>query len=300
MAIQASLERKKGIASDDATATDDYLRELRSSDCSWDPVLHYKPCGIGDDSLPLKMDDFFLVLMTKAQRDLLLRFGNSLIAIDATHQLTMHGFLLTTILVVDQDTNSGLPVCFCLSSGVSESFIRPMFDVIKSRLPESFAPTTMISDDDNVCWNVARSVFPTLKNHILCIWHIDKNWRRQCREKIRDQGVRLRVYKELCVLRRIRSVPEFEQALCAFMSSLRDEDAAADFRTYFEKYYIPRKEMWAICYRHCELPGTTAHPEAFHRVLKYVYLHGKRCRRVLLLLRALKRLVKDLVFQYRL
>lgn len=104
------------------------------------------------------------------------------------------------------------------------------------------------------------------------------------------------------------------------MSSLRDEDAAADFRvsvalygispsivylivamqTYFEKYYIPRKEMWAICYRHCELPGTTAHPEAFHRVLKYVYLHGKRCRRVLLLLRALKRLVKDLVFQYRL
>ena len=100
-----------------------------------------------------------------------------------------------------------------------------------------------------------------------------------------------RVYKELSVLRRCRSQAEFETMLSSFLGdSLKDH---SKFLEYFVRYYVHRKEMWAVCFRDPEFPDTNAHAESFHRVLKFVALAGQHNRRVAVLIDTLLEMEKD-------
>lgn len=94
--------------------------------------------------------------------------------------------------------------------------------------------------------------------------------RFQLREKVANVAERKTIYHQLCVLRWERDPVLFEKMLPTFVDRLPQ-----DFQKYFITYYLTRKEKWAVCYRHPELPDTTAHPESFHRVLKHVYMQGQ-------------------------
>ena len=65
------------------------------------------------------------------------------------------------------------------------------------------------------------------------------------------------------------------QQFMSYLVSLHPE-----FATYFRSYYLKRVEKWAFYHRIRTLVNTNMHTEAFHRVLKYVYLNGKNNRRI--------------------
>mgnify|MGYP001139748424 CR=1 FL=1 len=88
-----------------------------------------------------------------------------------------------------------------------------------------------------------------------------------------DDNQKKRVYHELLILRRERNISRCKIMLESFVASIEGE-----FLNYFMRYYYARQEMWAVCFRDPELTDTNAHAEAFHRVLKHVWLGGVRNR----------------------
>jgi hypothetical protein len=61
----------------------------------------------------------------------LIRLGNDLIAIDATHNTTCFGFKLITCFVVDPHGNCGLPVLFTVAPSESGLYMNAMFTIMK-------------------------------------------------------------------------------------------------------------------------------------------------------------------------
>jgi hypothetical protein len=178
---------------------------------SWNSILFYKglPLKFIDTSLLILfiasniedtsefnfgVDDFVLILQTKTMWELVNRFGNRLLAIDATHNTTCFGFKLITVSVVEPNSNYGFPVLFAITSGESGPYLNAVFVSMKvtnfvnqptinvselqNKSPD-LLPKVLLSDDDNVSWSAARSHFPSITQHFLCVWHVDKNWKRQ-------------------------------------------------------------------------------------------------------------------------
>lgn len=73
---------------------------------------------------------------------------------------------------------------------------------------------------------------------------------------------------------------EFESLLVLFPEKLATDPQLQEFKKYFVSTYVPRKELWAVCYRKHLMLNTNMVLEAFHKVLKYIYLKGKQNRRV--------------------
>ena len=69
------------------------------------------------------------------------------------------------------------------------------------------------------------------------------------------------------------------------------------FYTYFNDNYCNRVEQWASCYRVHATVNTNMFLEAFHRVLKVVYLCNKQNRRIDFLLTTLLKISRDKAFE---
>ncbi len=105
---------------------------------------------------------------------------------------------------------------------------------------------------------------------LLCSWHVDRAWREHLK-KLTDTPLRVTVYHNLRVLLEETDECMFEVLLEKTVQNLKDSDATCEFAECFEKYYVKRKEEWAVCYRKESLINTNMYVEAFHRVLKYIY-----------------------------
>ena len=79
------------------------------------------------------------------------------------------------------------------------------------------------------------------------------------------------------------------------MSNLHDHYFR--FYEYFKRTYVKRCEQWASCYRIGCMANTNMFAEAFHRLLKVVYLEGKQNRRVDTLLHTLFRIARNLIYE---
>ena len=81
------------------------------------------------------------------------------------------------------------------------------------------------------------------------------------------------------------------------MERLQSVEGSRDLARYFEQFWVQQKESWGYCYRVGEGINTNMFVEAFNRVLKYNYLHGKYNRRVDDCLSKLEQVNNDKVFQ---
>jgi len=113
-----------------------------------------------------------------------------------------------------------------------------------------------------------------LPNQVLCNWHVDRAWRENLKQLSENQ-VKLTVYHNLRILLEEVDTHKFELLLEQTVASLRKSSLTYSFAVYFENYYVKRKKKWATRYRKESLINTNMYAEAFHEVLKYVYLKGK-------------------------
>lgn len=61
--------------------------------------------------------------------------------------------------------------------------------------------------------------------------------------------------------------------------------------------YVKRKQQWTGCYRKSSFINTNMYVEAFHRVLKHVYMEGKVNKRVDKCIHVLMRYERDKAFE---
>lgn len=255
------------------------------------PVLIYKPQG--GHFANLQHNDFCLVLMTSAQKEMLLKFGNEKICIDSTHGTNPYDFQLTTILVID-DFGAGFPVGFCVSNTTNTRQMEIFFKAIVEKT-RTFTPEVFMSDDASAYFNAWRTIMGEPKKQLLCTWHVVKNW-KQALLKIKNQQKRDEVYKFLRLLLEELDSEKFYKLLERFVNDLKSDEDTKDFHKYFTVHYANRCHLWAYCHRkNCGI-NTNMYLEAFHKVLKYKYMGGRKCQRLDTCISLLLKVVRDLTF----
>lgn len=269
------------------------------------PVLFYKEQFV--DQPPLCNDDFMLIVMSESQREALKSFGHKSIHIDSTHGTNSYAFNLTTLVVIDE-FGEGYPAAFCISSRVDEVSMKLFFEKIKEAVG-IIKPEMFMSDDFPSYYNAWNAINEQPTFHLLCKWHVIQNWRKnldKLQEAVKEKNTKKKqksknktrpyVMKNLYVLIDATDENEFLALLEGFLIKL-DENNLQDFKNYFVSNYVPRKEMWAACYRKGVMINTNMALEAFHKVLKHTYLEGKKNKRVDALVSILLKMIRDKNFE---
>ena len=105
------------------------------------------------------------------------------------------------------------------------------------------------------------------------------------------------VYKMLRTVLEQTDVTQFEQYMEILSQRLHLSPLTQKFASYFDKYWKNNKTQWGYCFRVGDGINTNMFCEAFHRVFKYSYLHGKHNRRVDTCLLKLIKFNQDKIFQ---
>ena len=276
---------------DDATSVGLWVEEMKRSDNN--PVLLYKAQGEKDSFL--HKDDFVLALQTPFQAYMLKTFGNGkVVCIDSTHGTNAYDFSLTTVVVVDE-LGEGYPVAWCLSNRTDTELLTHFFQSVKDK-SGLIAPRYIMTDDAEQFYNAWTSAFGGTPHKLLCTWHIDRAWRGHLLS-IKDQKLSQTVYHNLRVLLEETDKEKFEVLLKQTQAQLKSSAKTMNFAEYFTTYYAARKSQWAACYRKGAQLNTNMYVEAFHRLLKHVYMKGKSNRRVDKCIHVLIKLERDKAFE---
>lgn len=207
--------------------------------------------------------------------------------IDSTHCTTRYGFYLTTIHLIQK--TGGTPVVHMISSDEKEQSIDVLTQFIGSKIKCN--NISLISDDYPAyvnSWfrNVGES------NHIQCLWHLKKNWKKNLNSNGLTGQKNISVLSLLNHLSMSRSETEFSSGLKELKKISNDE-----FMRYFERY-IKLKEKWVFCFKKGnKYDSTNMHIESWHRVLKYSYLQSKKNKRVDKLIVTLMAMSNDLDYR---
>lgn len=139
----------------------------------------------------------------------------------------------------------------------------------------------VITDDDPALINGMEQGYLQQLRHLLCIWHVIKNFKENLRKKVPKELVEP-MLQELRVMINCKDQNLFHQLCQGFINKYQNNPKTSEFVAYFIKYYKNRAHKWATCFRnfpHGEV-DTTGHIESFHHRLKKVHLKRKVNRRL--------------------
>ena len=263
---------------------------------SYNPTLCFKPQG---DNQPEDMDnvahdDFLLVIQTEFQRDMLLKYGDLCICMDATHGTNAYDFNLITVMVID-GLGEGIPVAWAIANREDTTILVEFLKAIKERIG-CLQPCCFMSDDANQYFNAWKGVFGGERTtKLLCAWHVDRAWKTALNQHVHTKQSRNEIYHQLRMLLMENEEATFRQLLQQFISFLDASEKA--FSKYFKEHYCHRLSEWASYCRIGSVVNTNMFLESFHRTLKIVYLQHKHNRSIDFLLHVLFKIARDKVFE---
>ena len=258
-------------SNDDATSVAYWVLEMMENPEN-NPVIFYKHQGSpqSEECDNLCEDDFAICIQTPIQRSIMKKFGHQrIICIDSTHGTNGYDFSLVTKVVVDE-FSEGYPVGWCLSNQEDQFVIENFLKPIKTRIV-SITPRWFMSDDAKQFHSAWRSVFGNVDSKLLCTWHVDRAWHEKL-ALIKDKHTQMVVYNSLRLLLEEIEIQKFEMLLTKTVQQLQTNATTAEFSQYFINTYMGSKNQWASCYRQQSFININMHVEAFHHVLKYIYL----------------------------
>ena len=296
IAEQGGLDKTHRLHKEDAASVRLIIQEMASNN----EVLLF------EDQLEENLkDEFVFCFSTLDQQQYIdsnLKEGSKwLVCMDSTHGISHYdGWQLTTLMVIT-NLKKGFPIAFMVSSTVNSAIVTRFLESFRNRYGRIDAEIFM-SDDDCIFRNSWKAVMDTegsLTQYLLCSWHVDRAIRENMRKKIKASiQDKVNVYRLFRVLLDEPAVDHFELKSTNFLKYL-EEAGYNDFRSYFLKYYLhdSRKQLWAKCFRPDACLNTNNHLESMHRTLKYVYLDGKKVKRLDDTLHAIRGMVKTLLHQ---
>lgn len=97
-----------------------------------------------------------------------------------------------------------------------------------------------MSDLANQYYNAWVGVMQHHPRKLLCTWHVDKAWRENIREKVKDVTAQAEVYKMLRTVLEETSETTFSDLLAKVLNQLQSCDQTAAFHQYFVSEWIPK------------------------------------------------------------
>ena len=175
---------------DDGKSVDEFVQKDQGKSVSL-----YKPVGSLSEKYPdMEAGDFGLAIMNEQQRSVLMKAMASPTAIlcsDATHSTNAYDIKLITLMVINSFGN-GVPVAFFYCNKEDQVVLGYLFSEIKAVLG-NLEPKVFMTDDAAAYWNAFEATMDCPKTkRLLCIWHVDKNWRKKLKEVVKgaDNTVR--------------------------------------------------------------------------------------------------------------
>uniref|UniRef100_A0A7M5VBX8 Uncharacterized protein n=1 Tax=Clytia hemisphaerica TaxID=252671 RepID=A0A7M5VBX8_9CNID len=194
-----------------------------------------------------KCQSFLFVHQEKWQRDLLQRYGDEILLLDATHKTTRYAIPLF-FLVVPTNLDYQIVATFVTENESFESILEAL-KVVKSWNP-SLKPLFAMTDYCKEEINSLECVFPGCEV-LICDFHREQAWGRWL--KATKNGCSGRKDDILPRLRRIarsKTIEEMNEALISLRSSeFWEEDKYNNLREYIENYWLQIKERWVWAYR---------------------------------------------------
>ena len=96
---------------------------------------------------------------------------------------------------------------------------------------------------------------------IICVWHIDRTWRKALAETVRDKD-QIKIYHQLSILPSERDEAKFRVTLQTFLTYLQTEHT--HFFAYFTSNYYSRLPQLATCYCTQTTINTNMYLGSFH------------------------------------
>ena len=296
----SNIERTYGLQGaqrhkDDATSVRIWVEEMKATDAN--PVILYKPQG---DRQPhncnnLSDRDFVIAIQTPLQADIMKRLGNGrVICVDGTHGTNGYDFTLITVIVIDE-YGEGFPVAWCISNREDQFLLINFFNALRQRVGD-ICPAWFMSDLAEQFYTAWVASFNNKPHKLVCIWHLDRAWRENLKQ-LNNSALEATVYHNLRVLLEETDKNKFEALLNETITELSKSSDTASFAKYFATHYAHNKEQWAACYRMDAFLNTNMYVEAFHRVLKYIYMKGRVNKRLDKCLHILLKLARDKGFE---
>ncbi|GFX52853.1 MULE domain-containing protein [Trichonephila clavipes] len=197
-------------------------------------MVYFKEQGQSGNDYCLKDEDFVLVIMTDFQKEMIKKYGKDKICIDGTHGLNTHthsyDFNLYSVLVEDEH-KYGIPVTFCFSNRSTEEVFRIYFSAIKNAAGK-IETTTFMTDDAPAFYNAWSYVMGTVKNVLLCAWHVTRNWHQNL-SKIKNPEKRKIVNKALKAVKDELCLETFSNLMKQFIEDLLNDPDTSGFWKIF-------------------------------------------------------------------
>ena len=292
--IMCDFNLSKGvrICANDADSVAAWIEQNRA-DGDRSMVRYIKFQGSEDEERSLRADDFVLIIMSEAQIAVLQQLykPNDEVAMDSTHGTNAYDYQMTTLMVIDEH-GEGFPAAFCFSSRVDEAVMRVFLSICKENIGQPLEGAVFMSDDAEVYFNAWKHVMGQPAHRLLCTWHIDRAWRKNLAKVKGDNMLKATVYKTLRALMEITDKDAFAQKVHEFLEAATADAKTYEFGEYFRKEYACRPELWAFCHRLRLKVHHNMHLEALHRVLKHVYMSGRKVKRMDNCIHALLRLMR--------
>ena len=184
-------------------------------------------------------------------------------------------------MVIDENRR-GWPVARLITSRSDAATLQFFFQTLKART--TIDMSNVITDDDAALINAMDAGFSTKMRHILCKWHVLKNFKENLHKKVPNSMVE-QMMAELRVIVNAKEESTFLKLCEGFVLKYEENRNTARFVKYFKQYYLNSEERmrkWAMCYRnfpHGQV-NTTGHIESFHNRLKKNYLKRKVNKRL--------------------
>ena len=185
---------------------------------------------------------------------------------------------------------------WCLSNREDALVLEQFFRAMKQKTGP-ITPKWFMSDDAEQFLTGWISAFGPVQHKLLCTWHVDRAWRQKIQSLVKNKETQCAVYRNLRLLMEEQNEHNFEDLLQKTIQQFQVHTDISDFAQYFQNIYVHRKHQWAYCYRKMSTINTNMYVEAFHHILKYMYLQGKVNRRVDKCVHILMKIARDKSFE---
>jgi hypothetical protein len=96
-------------------------------------------------------------------------------------------------VLIQHTKQQGYPTAWCLSTSENESVLNVFFLEMRKKTGQ-LQPNWMMTDDANQFYNSWKFAYGGDPNKLLCIWHIDRAWKKAIHSKVDDKEVQCQVY----------------------------------------------------------------------------------------------------------
>ena len=178
----------------------------------------------------------------------------------------------------------------CISNREDKFALTNFVKALKQQVG-SLVPKWFMSNLTKQFYNAWVATFGNRPNKLVCTWHVNHAWKENLHQ-LKNYELKANVYHNLRVLLEEQDKDTFEILLDLTLIELSKSSVTDSFLNFFEIHYAKNKE-WAACYRKGTLLNTNMFVEAYHRVLKYLYMEGKVNKRMDKCIFVLLKLARD-------